>query len=163
MKISTLLTIAALGIAAPLTFTSDADANWIKCADETGICRTPSGATTVRFGLSPQKSFREKRLRGNITCARPEFGGDPAAFKKKSCWYWKPTLTRCASETNICRVSKGAAATVYFARSISDIKKKRYKSKRIGANGRITCARPEFGGDPAPFKKKGCWYVAEVH
>jgi hypothetical protein len=157
-----LLSLAILTTTLTVMFTpTPANAKWVKCASETNICKTPSGPTIVRFGTSVRGKYIEKKaVSGNITCARPEFGGDPHPYKKKSCWYWKGTLKHCANEPGICRFKR--AGTVYFAASKSEVPHRR-KLKKFTKGGQITCARPEFGGDPHPYKKKKCWFQEDPY
>ncbi len=155
------LAVVAAAVASLAASTQSAEAAWVNCASETNRCTNLAKDTVVRFrSTTDNKKFIEKKVTGSITCDRPEFGGDPHPYAKKECVRWQAARVDCAAESNICRVigSKNASVNVIFAASVAEFRQGKHIMKRIQGGESIVCARKEFGGDPAPYKKKYCFY-----
>lgn len=148
------ITTAALGLMVALP--APAEAGWVRCAGELDTCRsTQPWSQLVRFAEKLNGPKIDKQVSGNIQCDRGSFGGDPAPYKRKSCWIWKYDWKHCAKELNLCDLPGRITTQVRFGTTPHQSGKWTEKT----ATDKIRCDRPSFNGrDPVPFKRKSCWY-----
>jgi YVTN family beta-propeller protein len=128
--------------AAPATLPAGA----VKCANEGGTCRLPSGTPgTVHYGKG-SSWFSRGAVSGSIACSNASFG-DPIAGGGKACYY--VAAVKCASENGSCSVPAGTTATVLYGAN------GRFHA-RGGASGTLACNNATFA-DPIVGTAKACW------
>lgn len=79
-----LLSVLSLSVLAAGLLSASAAAEWVRCAEEHGFCRTPF-PTVVRYGANGV--FAKRRARGGLPCANEVFG-DPLVGVVKHCDFW---------------------------------------------------------------------------
>jgi hypothetical protein len=146
MKVARWLLAAALTVSAP------AFAQWVECAKEDGYC-TVNGTAIVRFGAG--NKWAEKKVKGGVRCT-PHAFGDPAVGVPKKCYVAvsgqasnfksPPRWEACAREDGNCAFN-GTRRVRFGAND-----KYLYKV----ASGKIRCSVSSFGGDPTPGVVKSC-------
>lgn len=77
--VSLLLSAAATGVAH-----AQYGPEWVRCAEEHGVCKVPY-PTTVRY--MAKDSFVDRAVNRPIECNNRAFGSDPWPGKEKACYY----------------------------------------------------------------------------
>lgn len=130
--------------------------NYIKCADEGGMCYDLPVGTGVYYGADKQKGHRMKTVnnkRDVFRCTQAAFGGiDPAPGKTKGCYAnatantvynaYPSDYKDCAEEGGVCS-NLPSRSEIYFGAN-----GKYYKRNVHSVQDKFACNPENFGGSP---------------